>query len=224
MHKKKVLLSLIGFCLLGMLTRPADAQMTFKLGIDTPGSYDLESDYPIRISETGLTGFVTLDRTDDVNSGFFSALELNVDFGLFEPNVGIEYLMPRELEDINGNFGFLTIYSMARFKLPIPLQPYIAGKVGLSISRGDANYNSNRYRGVNRYQLATETNFGKDVGYAWGGGINLSKSYFVEVLHYVNHSIRNFVDRGITEDSAPLGTVRGFIKYTRLTISLGYRL
>ncbi|MCG8606160.1 hypothetical protein MJD09_14385 [bacterium] len=204
-----------------LLSRGVSAQLAVKIGIDAFGSHHVESDFPLRVTEPGLRGSVLVDKTTDSNLGLVSALEFLAGGSWAKIGGTLEYQLPRELENINGNFGFLSFYTLTKISLPLPFEPYVTGRLGINILRGDTNYKNTKYAGVHPSQLGTSIKFLQGIGYGFGIGVPISKRYFVEALYRANKSIRRYegAATGESED-----TVRTTLDYTSITFSLGYVL
>jgi hypothetical protein len=101
----------------------AFADVMIKGGIDLGGTRDIE----------GIE--------DDVEQSYSVAVEFTKPIAkLFHLGGGIEGQFPRSADGEDGTFFFIPLYAVGRLQIPIPLHPYVTGKIGYNFFLGNEDY------------------------------------------------------------------------------------
>jgi len=214
-----------------LIGKESFAQVSLKIGIDTVGSYKADvTEGILTLNQSGQVVREPAKNNENANLGISLALEFLTGFRAFKFGLGVDYQISRELKDIDGYYNFISIYIPVKFELPLPLNPYLTGSLGVNILRGDDNYKSIQYEGISRFILGTEVKSRNDLCYGTGVGIPITKRYFLEAIYTRNIEIRAYDGTPPLREGQPenvIGfphTMRAHIAYSKITVSLGYKL
>ncbi len=138
----------------------------------------------------------TYSRSDSVDN----AISLAAEYVVIEENFGfgggISLQNPRNPEGWAGDFYFTSIYGLVKIgSFSEEKSPYFIGQLGYNIFSGDNDYATVSLEG--------------GIYYGIGVGIISSENFQIEALYSVNN--------GVAKSSSDID-----VKYTKLTISVGY--
>ena len=160
-----------------------------KIGVDLAGDHE--------VSGLGLTGSEDVEMGLSLSGEIFGTIGNNFDLG-----GGMTFQFPRSQEDFQGDFSFLPIYGMARWRSSSEkFAPYAIGQLGYNFFFGDDDYKGT---GV----FAADLDGG--LYYGIGGGFIIYKHFQIEALYSVNNGTGNIL--GIDFD----------VEYSKISLTFGY--
>lgn len=184
--KKRLAITIMLVLATFITTNMAFAGGVLKFGIDFSGDHEL----------SGAGQSMSFDNETGISfSGeIFASINPNFDLG-----GGLTYQVPRSVEDYEGEFNFVPIYGMMRFKSSAEkVAPYGIVQLGYNIL----------FDGDSSYKGPADLDGG--LYYGIGGGIILNKHFLIELLYSVNQG--DFSLLGVSLD----------VENKQFTLNIGY--
>ena len=158
-------------------------------------------------SGTHKASIVGVADKQDVKSGICGSAELlsndykqSHQFGL-----GLEFQLPRELENLTGKFKFVSIYGTIKLIASHDElkndYPFISARVGYGLLSGDSEY-----KGTGPYSVKLKGG----LTYGVGLGMIIDRAFLIELAYVQNNSAAEYNNHDID------------IKYSRILLSLGF--
>ena len=222
--KRIYLIMIVSFSTL-LLGNSGFAQVNFRIGVEAFGRYKSSSKAEVvKLDQRGAIITEPLENSENSNLGVSMALEILGKVGFARFGMGVEYGLPRELKDSKGYFNFISLYVPAKIEFPLPFKPYLTGRFGTNLSRGDEKYKSSGYKGVSSYSFEGEAEFKFGFYFAGGVGVSVSERCFLEAVYSVNKEGRKQKTQAIEGLISHPHNFLASVKYSQISVSLGYRL
>jgi len=144
----------------------------------------------------------------DVENGFSASFESPPDFSkVFSWGFGTEYMLGREIEDVEGDFHFTSIYLIVYNTIKKNEPLFFSARLGYG-----------RFEGDKTYEGSGLTNLQGGLFYGYGAGYKLNEKLLIEGIFC--HNYGQYFSSDLIDYS--FYTFEYDLEYTRFNISLNY--
>ena len=142
---------------------------------------------------------------------------------LFLAGFGLEMQLPRGVKNTDGNFYFLSLYPVLRFRPYAENFPHLMIRGGINFFYGDRQYKSAEWKGDEYFGYGYDrtVELSNYLHYGLGIGIFINDKYLVEVLYNLSLGKRIYHSKIYTGTKYSLPDRHVDVDYRVISFTLG---